>query len=140
MNKVEAFKNLLRIYSYIKKRPRQLENQKEDSYDEMGGIKPVNLFGEIGTTNPAIKEYRRLDICDTISKMEYYQNWFRNCDIIIKEVLSSLEPEARIIIEETLIYGHRYKEVCKKYNFSNPKKLFDYINTNLAQALNKTYF
>ncbi|MBQ0112277.1 MAG: hypothetical protein KBT03_04020 [Bacteroidales bacterium] len=139
--RIEAAKKIFQLYAYTRKRPSQLEREKEDLYQELGGIKPVNIFGEKGSTNPETKELRKLAVCDQIEDVERYQQWFIFLNkIIVQTMLDSMSEEERTIIYETLIAKDKYKDVCKKHNISNPKILFEYINNTLEKALRKTYF
>ena len=140
MTKVEAFKKLIKFYSYAKDRTKELEEEINLHYYEVSGVKGVDPFANKGTTNPLIKEYARLRNADIVEAMIDRQRWYKTTTRMVEEVLSRIDRNDLELIMDVFIKGIGYAKACEKYGYSNSKALFHDINVILGQAIEQTGF
>ena len=140
MNKVEAFKKLAKLYRFNVQRAREIETEIDNLYYVVSGVKGVNPNKQPGTTNGQIKEFARLKNADKVEAMENYRKWNIQTAKIIKTVVSKIEVGYKDMVVDLLVKDIGYQEVCRKYGYDNPKKLYKDVNRLLKDAINRTNF
>lgn len=130
---VKAFKNRLRYYSYLTQEIKSLEEEIEELYERLGGVRGIDPSKEPVHAMPNKEvEYQ---LRDAISRLDATLSYKRAEKDEIDRILVKMEPSAYEAIKSVYIEGKLCENVALVQHMS-PSGLKDRMNKAIKKALN----
>lgn len=130
---VKAFKNRLRYYSYLTQEINSLEEEIEELYERLGGVRGIDPSKEPVHAMPNKDvEYQ---LRDSISRLDATLSYKRAEKDEIDRILVKMEPSAYEAIKAVYIEGKLCENVALVQHMS-PSGLKDRMNKAIKKALN----
>lgn len=130
---VKAFKNRLRYYSYLTQEINSLEEEIEELYERLGGVRGIDPSKEPVHAMPNKEvEYQ---LRDDISRLDATLSYKRAEKDEIDRILVKMEPSAYEAIKAVYIEGKLCENVAL-VNHMSPSGLKDRMNKAIKKALN----
>ena len=134
--RVRAFKNELRNYSFLLQEISRLENEIEELYDRLGGVRGVDPSKEPLHSAPN-KEFE-YKLRDVISKLDAKLSLRRAEKERVESVMAEVEKTLSDAIFQIYVLGEKTETVAQKM-FLSPNGLHNRINKALERALNEEH-
>jgi DNA-directed RNA polymerase specialized sigma24 family protein len=132
LNQLKAFKNRLRNYNYILWEIETLEENIEELYDRLGGVRGVDPSKEpLHTVPDKDLEYK---IRDIISKLDAKLSRKRGEKEEIDRILAIIETDDREAIISVYVKGNHCDKVAREHNMS-PSGLKSRMDRQIKKAL-----
>ena len=130
---VKAFKNRLRYYSYLTQEINSLEEEIEELYERLGGVRGIDPSKEPVHAMPNKDvEYQ---LRDSISRLDATLSYKRAEKDEIDRILVKMEPSAYEAVKAVYIEGKLCENVALVHHMS-PSGLKDRMNKAIKKALN----
>lgn len=130
---VKAFKNRLRYYSYLTQEINSLEEEIEELYERLGGVRGIDPSKEPVHAMPNKEvEYQ---LRDAISRLDATLSYKRAEKDEIDRILVKMEPSAYEAVKAVYIEGKLCENVALVQHMS-PSGLKDRMNKAIKKALN----
>lgn len=129
---VKAFKNRLRYYSFLEDEIKSLEENIEELYDRLGGVRGVDPSKEPIHAMPN-KEVEWM-MREHISKLDANLSHKRREKDEIDQILFRMETSAREAVIQVYVKGNLCEKVARDQNMS-PSGLKSKMNREIKKAL-----